>query len=118
MQARPLHDDGLHILQLEGDIDLAASPDLREVLRELSEQQPPLLVLDFEAVPYIDSSGLATLVEYVRNAKDYQGKLAIVSPNDRVRTVFELVRLDQLLPLHTSLAEVKAAAARPAQPGA
>jgi anti-sigma B factor antagonist len=118
MQARSLHDDGLLILSLEGDVDLAASPELREILRDLSKDKPALVVLDFQAVAYIDSSGLATLVEYLRYSQDFQGKLAIVGANERVRTVFELVRLHELLPLHASLAEVKAAAPSAAQQGA
>ena len=116
MQARPLHVDGLHILEIEGEIDLAASPDLREILRELSEKKPAALALDFGQVPYIDSSGLATLVEYVRIAREYSGKLAIVGANDRVRTVFELVRLHELLPMHPTLEEARAAWQMPQSP--
>ena len=63
MQVRALIEDGLHILQITGEIDLHQSPSLRTVLAEQAEAKCPALLLDFTEVKYIDSSGLATLVE-------------------------------------------------------
>jgi anti-sigma B factor antagonist len=109
MQVRPTADEGLQILEIEGDVDLASSPELREILHDLAREKPSALALDFSRVSYIDSSGLATIVEYVRKAQSYDGKLAVIGANERVRTVFELVRLDEFLPLHPSLADARAA---------
>jgi anti-sigma B factor antagonist len=61
------------------------------------------LVLDFSSVAYIDSSGLATLVEYVRDAQAFKGKLSLASPAPRVKTVLELVRLDKILNVQPSV---------------
>lgn len=97
------------VISIEGEIDLASSPELRRLLRAHADAKQAALVLDFAAVQYVDSSGLATLVEYLRDAAAYGGRLAVASPSQRVRSVFELVRLDSLIPLHPSLEAAEAA---------
>jgi anti-sigma B factor antagonist len=83
-------------LHLSGEIDLHASPALRAELHRCAESQTPCLLLDFTAVDYIDSSGLATLIEYVREAAPFGGKLALFGLQKKVRTIFDLVRLNEL----------------------
>lgn len=114
MQARESHEDGVHILTLEGEIDLACSPELRDLLHEHARAKRPALVLDFAGVTYVDSSGLATLVEYVRLSQDFGGRFALAAVVERVRTILDLVRLSEVFPVYATLAEAKAALAAPA----
>ncbi len=116
MQTREFSEDGLHVLALEGEIDLACSPELREMLHAQAKARCPVLVLDFKGVSYVDSSGLATLIEYVRKAQEYGGKFALVQVSARVQTIFDLVRLSEFLSIHPTLADAKAALSAP--PGA
>lgn len=95
-------ESGAHVLQIEGEIDLHASPKLRAALHELVDKKAPALVADFSGVKYIDSSGLATLVEYVRDSKGYGGKIALFGLQPKVKMVFELVRLNELFTLADS----------------
>ena len=111
MQVRELIEDGLAVVQLSGEIDLHQSPALRSVLAVHAEAQRPALLLDFSAVEYIDSSGLATLVEYVQKSTPHGGKLALGGVSERVKTVFDLVRLGEIFPVHASLAEARASLA-------
>ncbi len=97
---------------------MEVSPDLRQLLAEHTEAQRRALVLDFSEVNYVDSSGLATLIEYVRNAQPFQGKLALANLSERVRTVFELVRLDEFLPIHHTVADATASLAASSSPTA
>jgi anti-sigma B factor antagonist len=113
MQARESEVDGISIIALEGEIDLACSPELRELLQTQVEAKRPTLLLDFAEVTYVDSSGLATLVEYVRKAQDFGGKLALAAVNTRVRTILDLVRLSEIFPIYPTLAEAKVALAGP-----
>ena len=113
MQARESEEDGLHIIALEGEIDLACSPELREILDVHAQAQRAALVLDFVGVSYVDSSGLATLVEYVRKVQDFGGKLALAAVNTRVRTILDLVRLSEIFPIYPTVAEAKVAMAGP-----
>lgn len=92
----------MQILQPEGEIDLHGSPKLRAELHSLVEAKTPALLADFSGVKYIDSSGLATLVEYVRDSKAYGGKLALCGLQPKVKMVFELVRLNELFTIADS----------------
>jgi len=84
------------VLGLMGEVDLHASPDLRAALRKISSTRPPALLVDFTSVEYIDSSGLATLIEYVREASSFKGKIALFGLKPKVRMIFDLVRLNEL----------------------
>ena len=61
-------EQGYHIVTLTGDIDLETSPQARQILLGTVEQSEKLLI-DMAAVTYIDSSGIATLVEAFQRAK-------------------------------------------------
>ena len=116
MQTREFSEPGLHILALDGEIDLACSPELRDVLQAQAKARRPVLVLDFAGVSYVDSSGLATLIEYVRKAQAFGGSFALVNVSARVQTIFDLVRLSEFLSIFPTLADARAALIAP--PGA
>ncbi len=84
------------LLKLSGEIDLHGSPTLRNELLAIAKEKRPLLLVDFSDVGYIDSSGLATLIEYVKEAASHQGKIALFGLKKKVRTIFDLVRLNEL----------------------
>lgn len=88
------------ILALEGDIDLHRSPEVKETLEPLIAQKIPRIFLDFSKVSYIDSSGLATMIEALQRVQSYGGKFAMFGLRDSVRTVFEIARLDQIFRLY------------------
>lgn len=108
MQIRETQEEGLTIVALDGEIDLACSPELRELLHSHAKARRPALILDFTGVSYVDSSGLATLVEYVRLAQGFNGQFALAGVNERVRTIFDLVRLNEIFPIFATLEEAKA----------
>jgi len=109
MQIEKTTDKGAVILKLTGEIDLHASPALRAELQQCAEEKIPVLLVDFSAVDYIDSSGLATFIEYVREASSHDGKIALFALKKKVRTIFDLVRLNELFTI-TDSAEAALAA--------
>ena len=100
------------IVKLSGDIDLQHSPKLRQLLQAKVSARVPLLLLDFTEVAYIDSSGLATLVEYYKNSRGYSGRLAVAGLSNRVRSIFDLVRLSEIFGVYPSMADAEAALAK------
>ena len=56
---------------------------------------PARLVVDLSRVTYIDSSGLAVLIEAMQNVEEYGGKLTLAGMNENVLSIFEMARLDQ-----------------------
>ena len=93
------------VLSIIGEIDLHASPKLRESLREVAKNQPARVAADFSNVEYIDSSGLATLIEFVRDNGSSGARLVLFGLKPKVRMVFELVRLNELFTICDSQAE-------------
>lgn len=108
--------ENLPVLRLSGEIDLSTSPELLARLQQQIKAKCPALILDFSEVSYIDSSGLATIIEYLKHAHAFHGRVALAHVSERVRTIFELVRLHEFLPIHSTIAE--AAAALRDEPGA
>lgn len=110
MQIEILKSGPATTLKLSGEVDLHASPELRKQLRSCVEAGTPVLLLDFSGVVYIDSSGLATLIEYVRESTAFGGKLALFGLQKKVRTIFDLVRLNELFAISGSAEEAALAA--------
>lgn len=102
MQIEKSSAKGVTTLKLKGEIDLHASPALRAELQKCAAEKTPTLLVDFTGVEYIDSSGLATFIEYVRDAGNYKGKIALFGLKKKVRTIFDLVRLNELFTIADS----------------
>ena len=86
-----------------GDVDLTASPVLRQVLKQVQSSRPQKLVVDLAEVPYMDSSGVATLVEAMQIARKNGTKMALCSLQDKVRSIFEIARLDTVFTIHSTV---------------
>lgn len=100
--------DGVAVLSPAGDVDMNVSPHLRARLKPLVSTKNPRVVIDLSAVPYMDSSGVATLVEAMKLVRNNNGALALCGMNDRVRGIFEIARLDQYFSIHDSIEDALA----------
>jgi anti-sigma B factor antagonist len=85
-----------NVLPLEGEIDLHVSPRIAQSLAAMVEEKPQQLVVDLSKVTYIDSSGLAVLIEGMQNVEGYGGNFALAGLQENVRPIFEIARLDQV----------------------
>ncbi len=96
---------GVVILVPTADIDMSRSPILRSAIK--SELKPGLdrMIIDLGEVQYMDSSGLATLVEAMRIAKSHAVPLHLVSMTTKVRAIFEIARLDAFFSIKDSRQE-------------
>lgn len=94
--------DGL-VLRPEGDIDLARSPELRQRLRSELERGHRRLVLDLSGVPYMDSSGVATLVEALQRSRTAGCRLLLAGLTPKVRSIFAISRLDTVFQILDSV---------------
>ncbi len=92
--------DRQNVLPLEGEIDLHISPSVTASLQSMIKKRPAKVVVDLSRVTYIDSSGLASLIEGMQNVEEYGGKFALAGLQENVRTVFEIARLDQVFGIY------------------
>lgn len=93
MEAKSYEKDGVRIIQVSGEINITTSPDLKKVFEKNSAKK---MVVDLEKVTYIDSSGLATLVEVLKKIRGQGGSLGLAGLSDKVRSLFEITKLDKL----------------------
>jgi anti-sigma B factor antagonist len=92
---------GWTILDLTGDIDLAHSPAMRKILLlEIKEKRTPKVYLNLRNVRYIDSSGIASLVEGLKASRDLGSRLILFGLSRSVREVMELSRLQKIFEIY------------------
>ncbi len=90
------HDVSHKLVSLEGEIDLHLSPGVAKDLQAAVKERPDKLLVDLSKVTYIDSSGLAALLEGMQGVEFYGGKFYLVGMQESVRPIFESSRLDQV----------------------
>jgi anti-sigma B factor antagonist len=80
-------------LVLTGELDLATVPDLRRRIDELAQKGQSRIELDFTAVDYIDSSGLAALVRARQRLTGDDPGLVLIGLSPNLRHILELTGL-------------------------
>jgi anti-sigma B factor antagonist len=101
--------EGWTVVAVHGEIDVATSPTLRERLIDLVSNGATRMVLDLEAVDFVDSTGLGTIVSVLKRARTHGGDLRLVCTEARIRRLFEITGLDKAVPLHASLEDALSA---------
>jgi anti-sigma B factor antagonist len=103
--------DNATVVDVAGDIDLASSPEVRKaLLHEVRDNRKPRVVLNLSAVRYIDSSGVASLVEGLKASRDIGSRFILVGLRGPAREVLQLSRLVKVFEIYDT--EVEALAAR------
>jgi anti-sigma B factor antagonist len=97
-------DSDYTIVELEGDVDLSCSPEARKQILDCLNKAQNLLV-DLSRVTYIDSSGVASLVEGYQTARKKALKFGLISVSPPAMNVLQLARLDKVFPIHASVAD-------------
>ena len=88
--------DPPNVLPLKGEIDLHVSPVVTASLTAMIEKKPERMVIDLSDVTYIDSAGLAALIQAMQKVEAYGGKFSLAGLQETVRSIFEISRLDQV----------------------
>ena len=84
------------VVDAEGDIDLSRSAAFQQALLEVLDGKPQRLVVNLAAVPYMDSSGVASLVKLLSRTRKMDLPLRLTGLCKRVRSIFEITRLDSV----------------------
>lgn len=94
MQISTRRNGKITIFDLSGDIDFANSPRVRDsVLREIRESLTPRVLVNLSQVRYIDSSGVASLVEGLKASRDLGLRFILFGLSTSAREVLQLSRL-------------------------
>ncbi len=92
------------IIELNGEVDLYYSPKAREQILACLNDKVNLLV-DLSRVEYIDSSGVASLVEGYQLARDAGLEFGLVGVSPAAMQVLQLAKLDQVFPIYDTVAD-------------
>ena len=86
--------DGGQAIKVEGEVDLSSSPELRTAILKATAKGKGTVAVDLSRVPYMDSSGVATLVEGLKSVCQEGADFILVAPSAAVMKVLQLSRLD------------------------
>ena len=84
---------------LDGEIDIATSPAIRESLMAAINSGNVHLAVDMSGVTFIDASGIGVLVAAANRARQAGGGLSLLAPSPQVRRLLDVFRLDAILPM-------------------
>lgn len=87
---------GKMVITPAGDVDMHSSPALREAILGQTGQKAAALIVDFSSVSYIDSSGIATLVEGLKIMNTYGGRLQLTGMTEDILEIFRFSKLDTI----------------------
>ena len=90
------------LLVVTGQVDMHTSPQLRRHLRQALDRRSSPVVTDLTGVSFIDSSGLATLIEALQGVSRYSGKLRLVGLTPAVKNLFQLSNLTSIFDIRDS----------------
>jgi anti-anti-sigma factor len=90
------------VVQLHGEVDLAAALTFRECLDEAAQHQKPILV-DMINLQYFDTSGVRVIEAFLPYAREHAGPVAIISPTATIRRGLQLMGVHQQIPIFGSV---------------
>ena len=98
------HEDGIAVVMVGGDVDLATVPDFEAAITEALTQEPTALVVDLSGVDFLASAGLQTLVA-THESVSKTARFAVVANGPATSRPIQLTGLDQIFSLFPTLAE-------------
>ncbi|HEX9647351.1 MAG TPA: STAS domain-containing protein [Alphaproteobacteria bacterium] len=109
METEVREEHGLAVAAFTGDIDFNSSPHARRVLLDLVEKKGDVVV-DMSSVDYIDSSGVASLIEAYQSAKTSGARFGLVAVSGAALRVLQLAHLEKVFQIYDSVADAAARA--------
>jgi anti-anti-sigma factor len=90
---------------LTGELDMATAPELSGVLDQMIEHGPQEVVIDFSGLSFVDSSGIAALVDAQQRLSEQERRLSIHGAQQGAVRIFEIAGLVDFLHVQTDSVE-------------
>jgi anti-sigma B factor antagonist len=94
---------GKIVLTVRGDVDLSTSPELRTALTNAISTDPETVAVGLDDVNYMDSSGIATLIEALRTTRKKKINFLLVAPSKAVMRVMQMAKFDTVFDIRDRL---------------
>lgn len=105
MEVRAAKTKDVNVVTVEGDVDATNSVQLTSLFDGLLGDNGVKFVLDFDAVGFMDSSGLSAVITFLKHVRINEGDVFLANLRPPVRRVFELTRLNQVFEICDSVEE-------------
>ena len=101
--------DGIEVIDVQGEIDIYTAPRLRELLIDLVSQGSYQLVVNLDKVGFLDSTGLGVLVGGLRRVRAHDGSLDLVCTQQRILKIFRITGLTEVFGIYQTVDQAIAA---------
>jgi anti-anti-sigma factor len=93
----------ISLLEVKGVIKLGESAQefSRYLGKVLNDEEGPVII-DFEQINYMDSTGLGELIGYLQKFDERHRKMALVKPSRRIQALLKLTKLDEVFDIFDS----------------
>lgn len=98
------HENGHTIIEVTGEIDVYTAPKLRDRIAELVADGNYHLIVDLEAVDFLDSTGLGVLVGGLKKLRSHDGSMQLICTQDRLLKIFRITQLAKVFAIYDSQA--------------
>lgn len=89
-------DGDVNIIGLQGRLDLTSASELKDASRGIIDRQNCKLILNMEAVDFINSSGLGALVSILKDVRSSKGELKLSNLAPYVKEIFDITQLSNI----------------------
>jgi anti-sigma B factor antagonist len=101
--------DGIPVLSVAGEIDVATAPELRDHLQACVTKNNSTIVVDLVDVTFLDSTALGVLVGGLKRCREAGGDLHLVIAEPRILKVFEITGLTEVFSIHSTVDQARQA---------
>jgi anti-sigma B factor antagonist len=102
--------DGIEVIDVQGEIDMYTAPRLRELLIDLVSRGSYQLVVNLDQVGFLDSTGLGVLVGGLRRVRAHDGSLDLVCTREQILKTLEITGLTEVFGIYETADQAIAAA--------
>lgn len=88
------------VIKVVGELDALVAPKLKERLIKLIEADTTKFIIDFEELVHINSLAMGILRGKLRSVKGIGGDIKLIKLNDHIKTIFEMVGLDEVFEIY------------------
>jgi anti-sigma B factor antagonist len=101
--------DGIEVIDVQGEIDMYTAPRLRELLIDLVSRGSYQLVVNLDKVGFLDSTGLGVLVGSLRRVRAHDGSLDLVCTQQRILKILRITGLTEVFGIYETVDQAIAA---------
>ncbi|ADO76575.1 STAS domain-containing protein [Halanaerobium praevalens] len=93
------------VIKFEGEVNFENSNQLKEKVKAelITNEEVDVLIIDLAQVSYLDSSGVGLLLSLFKFMQKRDGSLKVVNPNAKLKRVFDVTKMREIIPVFTDL---------------